>query len=69
VVASSPCTMQNEFSAHLSAREKSILYHLMQGASNKLIDRELDVAEATIKVHVRSVLRKIGVSNRTQAAM
>jgi two-component system, NarL family, nitrate/nitrite response regulator NarL len=62
-------TTQNESSIHLSVREKTILRHLMQGASNKLIARELDVAEATIKVHVRAVLRKIRASNRTQAAM
>jgi two-component system, NarL family, nitrate/nitrite response regulator NarL len=64
-----PSTMQNEADIHLSAREKAILRHLMRGASNKLIARELDVAEATIKVHVRAVLRKIRASNPTQAAM
>jgi two-component system nitrate/nitrite response regulator NarL len=53
----------------LSNREKMILTQLMQGASNKYIARELNIAEATVKVHVKSVLRKIRVSNRTQAAM
>lgn len=64
-----PSTTQNDTKFHLSAREKAILRHLMQGASNKMISRELEVAEATIKVHVRAVLRKIRASNRTQAAM
>ena len=41
----------------------------MRGASNKHIARELQIAEATVKVHVKSVLRKIRVKNRTQAAM
>jgi two-component system, NarL family, nitrate/nitrite response regulator NarL len=53
----------------LSNREKMILTQLMQGVSNKYIARELNIAEATVKVHVKSVLRKIRVSNRTQAAM
>ena len=53
----------------LSAREAEILSSLMEGAPNKLIARKLDVAEATVKVHVKAILRKIGVANRTQAAM
>lgn len=53
----------------LSNRENAILMGLMQGASNKHIARELKIAEATVKVHVKSVLRKIRVKNRTQAAM
>jgi two-component system nitrate/nitrite response regulator NarL len=42
---------------------------LEQGQSNKLIARELDIAEATVKVHVQALLRKMQVTNRTQAAM
>jgi two-component system, NarL family, nitrate/nitrite response regulator NarL len=53
---------------HLSDRETAILVRLMHGASNKHIARELEIAEATVKVHVKSVLRKIRVKNRTQAA-
>lgn len=53
----------------LSCRERVILSHLMQGAANKQIARELGIAEATVKVHVKSLLRKVGVRNRTQAAM
>jgi two-component system nitrate/nitrite response regulator NarL len=41
----------------------------MQGAPNKVIARKLDVAEATVKVHIKAILRKIRVANRTQAAM
>jgi two-component system, NarL family, nitrate/nitrite response regulator NarL len=55
--------------SNLSAREAEILSSLMDGAPNKVIARQLDVAEATVKVHVKSILRKIGASNRTQAAM
>jgi two-component system, NarL family, nitrate/nitrite response regulator NarL len=42
---------------------------LREGAPNKLIARKLDITEATIKVHVKAILRKIGAANRTQAAM
>jgi two-component system nitrate/nitrite response regulator NarL len=53
----------------LSPREAQILRHLTQGASNKLIARELGLAEATIKVHLKAILRKVRAANRTQAAM
>ena len=41
----------------------------MQGASNKVIARRLGLAEATVKVHIKSILRKVQAANRTQAAM
>jgi two-component system, NarL family, nitrate/nitrite response regulator NarL len=53
----------------LSLREVQILHHLTQGASNKHIARDLEIAEATVKVHVKAVLRKVKVANRTQAAI
>jgi DNA-binding NarL/FixJ family response regulator len=55
--------------ATLSNREQTILQQLTRGASNKQIGRELNIAEATVKVHVKSLLRKIRVNNRTQAAI
>jgi two-component system, NarL family, nitrate/nitrite response regulator NarL len=54
---------------HLSVREKCVLYYLVEGHSNKLIARKINVAEATVKVHVKAIFRKIQVLNRTQAAM
>jgi two-component system nitrate/nitrite response regulator NarL len=56
-------------SRSLSAREAEILSSLMEGTPNKLIARKLHVTEATVKVHVKAILRKIGAANRTQAAM
>jgi two-component system nitrate/nitrite response regulator NarL len=53
----------------LSKREAQILHCLTQGASSKHIARELGVAEATVKVHLKAVLRKVKAANRTQAAM
>jgi len=53
----------------LSPREKEILSHLIAGRSNKLIARELAITEGTVKVHLKNVLRKIGMENRTQAVI
>jgi two-component system, NarL family, nitrate/nitrite response regulator NarL len=53
----------------LSPRESGILRCLARGASNKQIAREIKISEATVKVHVKAILRKIGVANRTQAAI
>lgn len=53
----------------LSAREMQILQGLLRGHSNKMIAIELDITEATVKVHLKSLLRKVGCSNRTQAAI
>ena len=53
----------------LSKREEQILEGLVKGQSNKTIARICDVTEATIKVHMKSILRKIRVTNRTQAAI
>jgi two-component system nitrate/nitrite response regulator NarL len=56
-------------SAKLSQRELDVLCCLMAGYSNKVIARKLDICEATVKVHVKAILRKLHVHNRTQAAL
>jgi two-component system nitrate/nitrite response regulator NarL len=53
----------------LSRREEQVLKALARGQSNKVIARACTVTEATVKVHVKSILRKIQVGNRTQAAI
>lgn len=53
----------------LSEREEQVLRALVRGHSNKMIAREYTVTEATVKVHLKAILRKIGVANRTQAAI
>jgi two-component system nitrate/nitrite response regulator NarL len=55
--------------SRLSARQQSILRCLVLGDSNKIIARKMGTAEATVKVHVKAILRKIRVHNRTQAAI
>lgn len=56
-------------SANLSPREIEILNCLIMGLPNKVISRRLLISEATVKVHVKAVLRKLHVMNRTQAAI
>lgn len=59
----------NAETARMSGRERDILRHLAAGETNKAIARELDLTEATVKVHLKSILRKLNVRNRTQAAI
>jgi two-component system nitrate/nitrite response regulator NarL len=53
----------------LTEREAQILDGLVKGHANKVIARTCDIAEETVKVHIRSILQKIRVENRTQAAL
>jgi two-component system nitrate/nitrite response regulator NarL len=53
----------------LSQREVQILRRLLSGDSNKLIANFLGITEATVKVHLKGLLRKINATNRTQAAI
>ncbi|MCB1632001.1 MAG: response regulator [Pseudomonadales bacterium] len=53
----------------LSARERDILRGIARGDSNKVIARELGIAETTVKIHVQHVLRKLDVASRVQAAV
>ena len=53
----------------LSQREREILLRLAEGESNKQIARLCNITESTVKVHLKAILRKITVHNRTQAAI
>ena len=53
----------------LTPREREIVDQLVEGRSNKQIAKELEINEGTVKVHLKAVLRKLGVANRTQAAL
>jgi DNA-binding NarL/FixJ family response regulator len=54
---------------NLTARQNSVLELLSRGESNKAIARRLGMREGTVKVHVRQILRKFGLMNRTQVAV
>lgn len=64
-----PGNWDTDSDLNLSGREIEILRCLVSGDSNKIIARRLQITEATVKVHVKAVLRKLRVSNRTQAAI
>jgi DNA-binding NarL/FixJ family response regulator len=51
----------------LTARQMDVLRCVIQGKPNKVIAKNLDIAEATVKVHVSAVLRALGAHNRTEA--
>lgn len=53
----------------MSRRELVILRTLTEGASNKIIARKLVITESTVKVHMKAILRKLRLQNRTQAAI
>ena len=55
--------------AGLTEQEGRILEHLIEGKSNKLIARDLGIAEGTVKVHVKHVLKKLNLRSRVEAAV
>lgn len=67
--ASPQPAVANELAQTLTPRESDVLQALCQGLTNKEIARQLRLSEPTIKLHVKTLYRRLGVSNRTQAAM
>jgi len=53
----------------LTSREHEILKQLARGLSNKLIARELDISDGTVKVHVKHILKKLSLNSRVEAAV
>lgn len=53
----------------LTPRELEILRHVAEGESNKAIGRALDITDGTVKLHVKSILRKLGMRSRVEAAV
>lgn len=60
---------ENRSQANLTERELAILKCLATGMSNKLIARELDIMESTVKVHIRNLLKKLKFRSRVEAAV
>lgn len=55
--------------SELTPREHEILCHLAEGQSNKVIARRLGISDGTVKLHVKAILRKLGVHSRVEAAV
>ena len=55
--------------AQMSPREMEILTLIARGASNKVIARDLEIAETTVKIHVQHILRKLNLNSRVQVAV
>jgi two-component system nitrate/nitrite response regulator NarL len=53
----------------LTERELEILHYLAEGLSNKAIARELGIVDGTVKLHVRALLKKLGIRSRVEAAI
>jgi DNA-binding NarL/FixJ family response regulator len=62
-------TRERMLAASFTPRELSVISRLRNGKSNKLIARELTITEGTVKLHVRRIMKKLGVENRTQVAL
>lgn len=61
--------LSGEESPELTPRELEILRLIATGSANKLIARELGISEATVKVHVKNLLKKLGFRSRVEAAV
>ncbi len=69
VLTDAGASEETSFTRQLSQRERQVLAGLCQGQSNKEIARDLDLQEVTIKLHVRTLCKKLNAKNRTQAAL
>jgi DNA-binding NarL/FixJ family response regulator len=55
--------------SELTRRQRDVLGLISQGKSNKLIADALDMSESTVKAHVKQIIKRLRVANRTQAAL
>lgn len=69
MTAAPEVTPVNALAEKLSPRELQVLQGLCEGKANKEIARDLGIQEPTVKLHMKTLYRKIGAHNRTQAAM
>jgi len=60
---------ETQAAKNLTEREREILLHISEGESNKMIARNLKIAEATVKVHVKHMLNKLQLRSRVEAAV
>ena len=68
-LSAGPAQLRDPREIGLTERQAQVLALLVQGKPNKLICRDLNLAEGTVKIHVTAVLKALGVTNRTQAVI
>jgi len=68
-VSARPCCALDPAGIGLTERQSEVLALMVQGKPNKLICRELGLAEGTVKIHVTAILKALEVTNRTQAVI
>ena len=68
-LAANPAQLRDPREIGLTGRQAQVLTLLVQGKPNKIICRELNLAEGTVKIHVTAILKALGVTNRTQAVI
>jgi DNA-binding NarL/FixJ family response regulator len=61
------CSATPRLPSGLSEKQRAVLQLLLQGKANKVISRELDIAEGTVKAHLWAVYQTLGVNSRSQA--
>jgi DNA-binding NarL/FixJ family response regulator len=64
-----PAQLREPREIGLTDRQSQVLALVVQGKPNKLISRDLNLAEGTVKIHVTAILKALGVTNRTQAVV
>ena len=64
-----PAEQEQSGASDFTPRQADVLKLLLQGKSNKVIARELDMQECTVKVHVRQIMKKLNAANRTEAVI
>lgn len=69
MLPTSPAQLRDPREIGLTQRQSQVLTQLVQGKPNKIICRELNLAEGTVKIHVTAILKALGVTNRTQAVI
>ncbi len=65
----SPIAQESSPFGELTPREREILCLLAEGQSNKVIARNLGISDGTVKLHVKAILRKLGIHSRVEAAV
>ncbi|WP_158967962.1 response regulator transcription factor [Paraglaciecola sp. L3A3] len=68
-ISEQPTAENQNTSDAFTPRQKEVIIKMMQGLSNKKIALEMDIAEATIKMHVTAIFKHLGVNNRTEATL